>query len=453
MRPRRRHRPVSGTGVAGAGGKRGRQLGFWMCTALVVGNTIGIGIFMQPASLAPFGANAFVAWAITVTGCAALAVVFAMLARRLPEADGPFGYMRATIGPGAAFAALWCYWISLWVTNAAIAVGVVGYLDAVVPVLGDTPPALAASALIWVFVAVNLMGARTGGEVQVATSVLKVVPMLLVMALGAWTLLTEPGAYDGNMATTTVTFPATLAASTIALFAMLGLESATVPASQVRDPERTIPRATLAGTLLTAVIYMAVTAIALRLVPHQVLEASGAPFVDVLERLLGTGTGRWLALFVVISGIGALNGWTLLVGELTRTLAVHGTLPAVLARSNARGAPALALVFTGVLATAVALMNYSRSLVEGFTFLSIVITAANLPLYVGCAAALVILWRGNRRSLPRLAWLAGLGGLLYSVYAFVGVGHEPFLWAVALASAGLPLYWWRNRHGAAGAGR
>jgi APA family basic amino acid/polyamine antiporter len=428
----------------GDGTQRG-QLGFWMCTALVVGNTIGIGIFMQPASLAPFGANAFLAWGITVAGCALLAVVFATLARRLPEADGPFGYMRATIGDGAAFAALWCYWISLWVSNAAIAVGVVGYLDAVIPAIGQVPPALAASVLIWIFIAVNLLGARTGGEVQVVTSALKLAPMLLVMVLGAWTLLTEPGAYDGHMAATPVTFPATLAASTIALFAMLGLESATVPASQVRDPERTIPRATLAGTLLTAAIYMAVTAIALRLVPHQVLEASGAPFVDVLERLLGAGTGRWLALFVVISGVGALNGWTLLVGELTRTLASNGTLPTVLARSNARGAPALALVFTGVLATAVALMNYSKSLVEGFTFLSIVVTAANLPLYVGCAAALVLLWRRDRRSLPRLAWVAGLGGLLYSVYAFVGVGLEPFLWAVALALAGLPLYWWYRR--------
>jgi len=424
-----------------------------MCTALVVGNTIGIGIFMQPASLAPYGANAFLAWAITVAGCALLAVVFAMLARRLPEADGPFGYMRSTLGEGAAFIVLWCYWISVWVSIAAIAVGVVGYLDAVVPVLGDVPPALAASVLIWVFVAVNLLGARTGGEVQVVTSVLKIAPMLLVMALGAWTLLTEPAAFHGNMAATPVTVPATLAASTIALFAMLGLESATVPAGQVRDPERTIPRATLVGTLLTAGIYILVTAVALTVVPHEVLGASGAPFVDVLERLLGSGTGRWLALFVVISGIGALNGWTLLMGELTRTLATHGTLPAALARSNGRGAPALALVFTGALATGVALMNYSRSLVEGFTFLSIVVTAANLPLYVGCAIALLLLWRGDQRSVPRLAWLTGGGGLLYSVYAFVGVGMEPFLWAVALASVGLPLYWWRSRRAAAGAGR
>ena len=88
---------------------RSGQLGFWMCTALVVGNTIGIGIFMQPASLAPFGLNAFIAWAITVFGCVTLAVVFALLARNLARADGPFEYMRSTLGEFPAFLAIWCY--------------------------------------------------------------------------------------------------------------------------------------------------------------------------------------------------------------------------------------------------------------------------------------------------------------------------------------------------------
>ena len=92
-----------------------------MATAMVVGNIIGMGIFMQPASLAPFGVNALIAWGITVVGCASLALVFAMLARRLPEADGPLEYLRQTLGEGASFAALWCVWVATWVSNAALA--------------------------------------------------------------------------------------------------------------------------------------------------------------------------------------------------------------------------------------------------------------------------------------------------------------------------------------------
>ena len=117
-----------------------------------------------------------------------------------------------------------------------------------------------------------------------------------------------------------------LAASTIALYAMLGVESAAVPAGRVRDAGRTIPRATMAGTLLTAVVYVAVSAVAITLMPQQELASSEAPFADLLDRFLGAGSGRWLAVFVVVSGLGALNGWMLLTGELTRTMA--GARPA-----------------------------------------------------------------------------------------------------------------------------
>ena len=300
---------------------------------------------------------------------------------------------KVLLGEGAAFAALWCYWVSVWVTNAALAVAVTGYAAVVFPPLAALPSAAVAIGMLWLFIAVNLLGVRTGGGVQVATTLLKIVPLLLVMVLGLWLLVTEPAAYVANLPTTPVSLPATLSASSIALFAMLGLESAAVPAGRVRDPERTIPRATLLGTLVTAGIYLAVTAIALLLVPQDSLAQSTAPFIDVLNRLIGAGNGRWLALFVVISGLGCLNGWTLLVGEITRTLGARGLLPAALGRNNRRGAPAAALILTGLLATGVTLMNYSRSLVEGFTFLSVVVTAANLPLYLFCAGALLVLWR------------------------------------------------------------
>jgi len=431
--------------TADAAPRAGGELGLWMATALVVGNVIGMGIFMQPAALAPLGLNALVAWAITVVGCAALALVFSMLARRLPAAGGPFGYMTDTLGEGAAFAALWCYWISVWVSNAAIAIAVTGYADALVPSLSSVPPAPVAAALIWLFVGVNLLGVRTGGGVQVVTVLLKVVPLALVVVLGARLLLTDPGAYLAHVPQTPVSLPATMTASSIVLFAMLGLESAVVPAGRVRDPGRTIPRATLFGTLFTAAIYVAVTAIALLLIPQARLAASSAPFVDVLDRLAGLGNGRWLALFVVISGLGALNGWTLLGGEVTRTLGGRRLLPAVFGRNNSHGAPAAALLLSGTLATLLVLMSYSKSLVAGFTLLSVVTTAAGLPLYLCCAAGLLMLWRRDPGLLPRSAWLAGLVGVAFSVFAFVGVGMEAFLWTLVLVSAGIPLYAWRRR--------
>lgn len=440
--------------VAGAGPAPKGVLGFWMCTALVVGNIIGMGIFLLPAGLAPYGFNATVGWVITLAGCLVLARVFARLARDFPRAEGPFIYMRDQFGEGVAFLTLWCYWVSLWITNATLAVGVVGYAVALVPGFAAVPTSVAALGLVWLFVGISLMGARTGGGVQLATTALKLVPMVVVIALGAWWLLTEPASYTRELPTTPVTLKDTMAASTIALFAMLGLESATVPAGQVHDPSRTIPRATLAGTLIAAVVYIIVSTIPMLLIPQAELAQSSAPFVALLERQLGEGNGRWLALFVIISGLGAMNGWTLLVGELTRTMARHGVLPAVLARGNRRGAPAIALVLTGVLASAMVLMSYSKSLVQGFVFLTTVVTAANLPLYLGCSLALLVMWRKRGPATARGLVPLGLLGAGYAVFAIIGIGTESLLWALALAAAGLPVYWamrWRRARDAAGA--
>jgi len=409
----------------------GKELGFWMCTALVVGNTIGIGIYLLPASLAPYGLNAMLGWAVTVLGMTVLARVFARLAREFPSADGPYAYIEATSGRLAAFISIWCYWVSCWITNAAIAIGVVGYLTKVVPALADVSPALLSLALVWLFVAVNLLGVRAGGGVQVATTALKLLPMAAIVLLGAWLLVTEPATYVKQVPDTPLTLEALMAASTIALFAMLGIESAAVPAGRVRDPETTIPRATMWGTLLTAAVYIAVSSMALLLIPQR----EHSPDAVAHEVV-----GRVLAVFVVVSGLGALNGWTLLVGELTATMARHGSLPQPLARLNARGAPAVALVTTGLFATAMVLMNYSKSLVEGFTFLTLVVTAANLPLYLFCAFALVVLWRRGTARLPGDLLVLGLLGTAYAVFAFVGLGREPFLWALVLGAIGLPLY-------------
>jgi APA family basic amino acid/polyamine antiporter len=422
-----------------------KELGFWMCTALVVGNTIGMGIFVLPASLAPYGFNAMVGWGITVLGMTVLARVFAQLAREFPTADGPYTYIERTTGPLPAYVAIWCYWVSCWITNAALAIGLVGYLGKVLPGLEALSPVVLAISLIWLFVGVNLLGVRTGGSVQIVTTLLKLLPMLFILGLGAWLLLTEPSVYTRHPPATPLTLEAMMAASTIALFAMLGIESAAVPAGRVRDPEKNIPRATLAGTLLMAVIYVGVSAIAMLLLRQDELANSSAPFADLLDQFVGDGNGRLLSVFVVISGLGALNGWTLLVSELTASMGRHGFLPKSFERLNTRGAPVVALVMTAVLATVMVLMNYSKSMVDGFTFLSQVVTAANLPLYLLCAIALVVLARRGERKLPASLFVLGIVGTAYVVFAFVGLGSEPFQWSLVLGAAGLPLYWYMRR--------
>ena len=424
-----------------------RQLGFWMCTALVVGNTIGMGIFLLPASLAPYGFNATLGWIVTVLGCLALARVFSSLAKAMPDAAGPYGYMRVTVGDVPAFVALWCYWASSVITLATLATGVVGYAGAVFPALGAVPPAIPALVLVWVFVGVNLLGARTGGGVQVATTALKLLPMVAIAGLGAWLLATSPATLTANPPPMPIHVTDVATAATLALFAMLGFESATVGAANVVDPARNLPRATMVGTLLVAAVYIVVSTVPMLLIPADELGKSAAPFALVMDRFVAPGAGRWLALFVVVSGLGCLNGWTMLCGEMTRTMAAAGTLPRPLAKVNAAGAAARGLVLSGSIATAMIAMSYSKSLVEGFTFLTTVVTAANLPMYLLCALAWMILWRRgtvSARGLP----VAAVLGLAFVAFAVYGMGREAFLMGLGLVAFATVLYFamrWLDR--------
>ena len=431
-----------------------RALGFWTSTALVVGNTIGVGIFVMPASLAPFGLNALTGWLIVIVGCLFLAIVFARLARAFPQDDGPYAYMRRAVGDSASFIILWCYWVSLWVTDAAIAIGVVGYMAVFVPVLGQGHwlPPITALALVWLFVLINLRGLRVVGWMQLLTTALKLLPQAGIIVLGLWQLLVRPSAYVQHLPSNPITLNQTMAASTIALFAMLGIECAMVPAGKVRNPERTIPRATLVGALLVALVYVSVSAVAMLLIPQATLSASNAPFADLFQLFLGTGAAKWVTAFVIISGLGALNGWTFMVGEVTQNFARHGNFPAVLGKLNRRGAPWPAFLLTGVVATGLLLLNYTDSTAGGFTLLSEAATLDNMPLYIGCALTVLILWWLSRLQPhgqpPDRLWItAAVVGVVFVIAVVVGASLKPeglkaLLWAIVLGAAGVPIQIW-----------
>ena len=441
---------MSSAAAAAAAQEAPRDLGFWMATSLVVGNIIGVGIFVMPAALAPYGLNALTGWGVTVLGCAGLAIVFATLARRFPQDDGPYSYTLRAFGPGTAFIVMWCYWVSVWVGNAAIAIGVVGYLMFFIPASSNNPllPPLAALTLVWLFVLINLRGVRTAGWVQVLTTALKLLPQLAVILLGITVLVTHPHAYAQHLPRNAASWREVASVSAIAMFAMLGVECATIPAGRVRDPERTIPRATLAGTLIAAAIYVCISVVPMLLIPQQELAAANAPFADLFTRLVGGNWGALMAAFVLISGLGALNGWTLVVGQVTQTMAKYRGFPPFLARENAHGAPTWAFILTGLITSVMLLSNYTGSIAQGFVFLSVVTTAGGLPLYVADSLAVLRLRRAGvsaRRGRATLHSVAALLTVVYCVWVSLGIGMRPLLWGVALGVAGIPVYLWSTR--------
>lgn len=434
-----------------------RGLGFWMCLALVIGNMIGSGVFLLPASLAPYGLNSILGWLMTAAGSILLAIIFARLARLRPDAAGPYVYPRAAFGEAAGFLTAWGYWMAIWVGNAAIVTGTVAYLAELVPAIKQTVggPAIASCAIVWILTFLNWRGVRQMGVVQIVTTVLKVMPLLAVVVL-ALMLLGKGDASVIRVEPQPFTVSAVTASAALTLWAFLGLECATVPAGNVIDPEKTIPRATIWGTLISTVIYIAACSTVVLLIPAAELAASTAPFADVIRLFWGSNAAQLLALFAFISGFGALNGWILVHGEMPRTLAKAGVFPKIFGRESKYGTPGVSLFITSGLLTALVLMNYTSSMVEVFTKILLISTFANLMMYLCCAlAALKLAYKGEfgvGRGVAVLIIIAMLAAI-YAVWTFYGAGPEAALWGVGLFAAGVPVYiamkWQRRRETAA----
>jgi APA family basic amino acid/polyamine antiporter len=427
---------------------RPQLLGFWMCVALVVGNSIGSGVFLLPASLAPFGLNSVVAWGFTATGAILLAIVFSRLSHAYPAAGGPYAYVHQAFGPLTAFIVAWGYWISIWVGNVTIATGAVSYLSPLLPWIADVPGASAAVTLffLWLLTFVNWYGIRASGWVQSITTVLKVLPLVAVVLLGLRFI--RPADVTAA-AVVPLSVNGVTSAATLTLWALLGLESATIPADKVANPGRTIPIATLLGTVITALICAVACTTVLLLVPPETLALSNAPFVDLATHFWGAGAGKLLAVFAAISGFGALNGWILLQGELPSAMAKRGEFPRIFARESSRGTPGFALCSGSVLVTLLVLANYQKSMVGIFTFMALLSTTACLVLYAVCSLALLRLqWKGQlgeaRKGTVPLA-VVGVLATAYSLWAIIGAGTESVVWGAALLALGLPLYYWFTR--------
>ena len=418
-----------------------RQLGMWMTTALVVGNIIGAGVFLLPAALAPFGINAVLGWLLTIGGALCLTIIFAQLARK--RSGGPFGYTREAFGPLAAFIVMWSYWISIWTANAAIAIAATSYLSRIVPAM-DASPAIAASVtvgLIWLFTLINMQGARAAGATQVITTVLKLVPLVAVFLLAAW-LFTSGGARHPQLVPAPISGGGIAGAAALALWSVIGFESATLPVGKIANPERTVPRATIAGMLIASLFSLLACAGVLLLLPGSRAAASPAPFADAVRSFLGPSAVTMIAAFAVVSALGALNGWVLCAGEVLHTLARDGVFPRWFATTARNGTPVRTQVLSSLLASLLVLSNYTRSMTGLFTFMGLISAATTLVLYLACAAAALKLRIGPR---GKVVEALAVVSLVYCLWAFWGVGAESMLWSIVLLATGLPIYWLMRR--------
>ncbi|WP_233842412.1 amino acid permease [Dyella sp. 2HG41-7] len=417
-----------------------RSLGLWMLIALVIGNIIGSGVFVLPAALAPYGAASLLGWAISLGGALMLALVYAWLAQIVPNHGGAYAYARRAFGDGVGFLAAWSYCVCVWSANAAIAVAFAGSLGSVLPAATATPlrSALCALAALWICTAISLSGVREAGYTAIITTSLKLVPLVVFGLLGLGYV--HASAFHPFNASGAPLISVASAVAALTLWAFLGFETATVPTGVVRDPQRTVPRATVLGMTIAGLATMLACTVVVGMLPADVLHASAAPMAEAAKRIWGNTAGIGIGVIATISCFGALNGWVLLQAQTTLAPAQDRLFPKPFALLDKRGTPWFGLWAGSLLSSALIVSNYTRTLVALFTFTILLSTAATLLPYL---ITVLAWWRIDNANKWRR--FVALGALTFCVWALIGTGAETLMWGGVLVLAGLPIYAWQRR--------
>ncbi|MBL8547137.1 MAG: amino acid permease [Hyphomonadaceae bacterium] len=413
-----------------------KPLGFWSCWSLTVGCMIGSGIFMLPTLLAPYGLLSFGGWIIAGGGSIALALVFGRLAARTRCNGGPYAYSREAFGDLTGFLMAWAYWISFLLGVPVVAIAFVGYLGVFIPALNGNAVAQALSALglISIFTFINIRGLKEMSAAQITLTILKIVPLLAI--IGVAFVAGEPANLPAFNPSGQPVFAALAAVALIALWPFTGFEVVTLPATNVKDCERTIPRALFVGMITVVIIYLSATAAVMLLVPSHQLAQSTAPFADA-ARALGAWGPNFIAAGALVATAGTLNGLIFTCGQMPMAVAIDKLAPSWLAVTNKSGVPQNALILSAALSAILLVANYSRGLIGAFTFMLMMATALGLIYYVVVSVAEL---RHSSRS--ALGWAAiAIIGIVYSLFAAFGSGLEVLFWGVAAMLTGVPLYY------------
>ena len=420
-----------------------KKLGLWTSTSLVIGNMIGSGVFMMPATLAAYGGISVLGWIFSAIGALLLAKVFSNLSKMMPASNGgPYAYSRRGMGDFAGFLVAWGYLISTWCTNAAITVAFVGAFSTFFPALAvnNLMAVLLGLAAIWFLTWINTLGIVASGKMQLLTTLLKLVPLILV-SIGGLLFIDFDNFIPFNMSGTS-DFAAITATATLTFFAFLGMECATIPSSSVANPEKTIPRATMLGTIVTTIIYILSSISIMGMIPASDLEKSVTPFADAAAIIFGPGAVYWVGGGVAIAAFGTLNGFILIQGQVADAMATDRLFPSIFSKKNKNGVASAGIIIGSVIVSMIMVMNYTKGLASQFKFLILLSTLTVLVPYLFSAASYLLIkmqTKTNAGGWWSASILASMA-FLYSLWAVAGSGQDTVYWGFMMLMAGIPIY-------------
>ena len=419
-----------------------KKMSLVQATMLVSGNMIGTGIFLLPSSMASVGGIAVFGWVVAAAGAAALGLAFAKLGELDPQEGGPYAYARDFLGPYVGFQTNYIYWFANWIGNVAISLAVVGYLAEFIPgVNGPLASVCAAAVVIWILTFANIRGPRVVGALEAWTVGLALIPILAIAFFG-WFWF-NPATFLGgwNVSGGSSAFAISRAAS-IALWAFMGIESASVSAGVIENPKRNIPLATLLGLAISVVVYLLSCTVIMGVIPNAQLRSSHAPFAEAARMAVGTPGMVVIGVCAILKSLGSLGGWMLLVGQSAKAAADDGMFPRIFARMNRYGVPGVGLAIVSVLMTIVLFATMSPTIAGQFDrIINLTVILVVLPyVYASVAVVKVVydhLGRGRILNFYKVVALVAVG---YCIWTVVGGDPKTIMQSLVALLLSVPLY-------------
>lgn len=418
-----------------------RVIGFWRGWSIAVGCAVGSGIFMMPTLLAPYGMLGFGGWIIAGSGSVLVALTMARLVIRIPKTGGPYVYVNEGLGKFLGFIIAWTYWVACVAAISGISIAFVGYLGFFIPIISNSPihSLLTTLVLVWVIVALNIRSLENSSKFQLISTLLKILPLLFIVFLG----LTNFNASNLPELNPSNLHPISLLATvtTLVMWSFVGIETATVPADNVINPQKTIPKVLIASVLTILALYLMVSISVAAIVPANELINSSAPFALAATKILGITGGTIISIGALISTLGSLNANTITAGNLSLAAARDGLLPKKFITLTEAGTPIYTYILTGGFVSILLILNYTKGIVNAFVFMAMLSTLSTLIAYAFCAIAEFKFAQNDKNNQQRnTAILLSCATFLYAFFAIWGAGIEMIIYSLLLILIGTPIY-------------
>jgi APA family basic amino acid/polyamine antiporter len=225
------------------------------------------------------------------------------------------------------------------------------------------------------------------------------------------------------------------------MWSFVGIETASVPADNMVEPEKTIPRVLVAAVLTILTIYLLVSLAVALLVPADELIQSSAPFALAASKVMGPLGAALITIGALVSTLGSLNANTLTAGNVALAAARDNLLPAQFKTLSETGTPRFAYVVSGLFVSGLLILNYTKGLVAAFTFMAMLSTLSTLMAYAFCAVSEFYFLKSDPAG-PERNRAVGLSiaAFLYAFFAIYGAGWEIVFYSFMLILMGMPIY-------------